>query len=65
MIELIRTADPVLLSVLRAALADADIDHQLFDSGAGGLWQAAIPVRIMVRDEELELARRVVAQLEL
>lgn len=65
MIELARTADPVRLSVLRAALTDADIDHVLFDSGAGGLWQAAIPVRVMVRDEDLELARRVMAELAL
>ena len=50
---------------LRVTLDAADIDHVAFDVGAGGLWQAAIPVRIMVRDEELELARRVVAQLEL
>jgi hypothetical protein len=64
-IELTRTADPVRLSVLRAVLADAEIDHQVFDAGAGGLWQAAIPVRLMVRDEDLELAQRVIAQLGL
>jgi hypothetical protein len=64
-IELARTADPVRLSVLRAALTDAEIDHRVFDAGAGGLWQAAIPVRLMVREDDLELARRVIIQLGL
>ena len=65
MIELARTADPVRLSALRAALTDADIDHVAFDTGAGGLWQAAIPVRLMVREEDLELAQRLIAELGL
>ena len=65
MIELTRTADPVRLSVLRAALTDAEIDHMVFDAGAGGLLQAAIPVRLMVLDDDLELAQRVIAQLGL
>jgi hypothetical protein len=65
LIELARTADPVRLSALRAVLTDAEIDHVVFDAGAGGLWQAAIPVRLMVRDQDLELARRIIAQLGL
>lgn len=62
MIELERTSDPIRLSVLRSVLTDADIDHYVFDTGAGGLWQAAIPVRLMVREDDLELARRAIAQ---
>lgn len=62
MIELERTSDPIRLSVLRSVLTDAEIDHYVFDSGAGGLWQGAIPVRLMVRDDDLELAQRVIAQ---
>ena len=61
MVELERTFDPVRLSVLRAVLAEAEIDSVVFDSGAGGLWQGAIPSRLMVRDGDLELARRALA----
>lgn len=63
MIELTRTSDPVRLSALCAALDAADIDHVVFDVGAGGLWQAAIPIRLMVLEDDLELAQRAIAQL--
>jgi hypothetical protein len=62
MIELERTSDPVRLSVLRSVLTDADIEHYVFDAGAGNLWRGAIPVRLMVRDEDLELARRAITE---
>lgn len=62
MIELERTDDPVRLSVLRSVLTDAEIDHFVFDGAASSLWRGAIPVRLMVRDEDLELARRAIAQ---
>ena len=62
MIELARTSDPVRLSVLRSVLTDAEIDHFVFDTGAGNLWQGAIPVRVMVREDDLELARRAIAE---
>jgi hypothetical protein len=60
-IELERTFDPVRLSVLRAVLAEAEIENVVFDAGAGGLWQGAIPSRLMVRDDDLELAKRALA----
>lgn len=62
MIELERTSDPVRLSVLRSVLTDAEIDHYVFDTGAGNLWQGAIPLRLMVREEDVELARRAIAE---
>ena len=62
MIEIERTQDPVRLSVLRAILMDADIDCFVFDSGAGAILTGAIPSRLMVRDEDIELARRVIEQ---
>jgi hypothetical protein len=62
MIELERTMDPVRLSVLRSVLGDADIEHFVFDQGAGGLWTGAIPTRVMVREEDLEMARFALAQ---
>jgi len=62
MVEIERTSDPVRLSVLRSVLTDAEIDHFVFDTGAGNLWQGAIPVRVMVREDDLELARRAIAE---
>ncbi len=62
MVEIERTMDVVRLSVLRSVLADADIDSFVFDSGAGNLWQGAIPSRLMVRDGDVELARRAIQQ---
>jgi Putative prokaryotic signal transducing protein len=62
MVEIERTMDVVRLSVLRSVLTDAGIDNFVFDSGAGGLWQGAIPSRLMVRDEDVELARRAIEQ---
>lgn len=61
MIEIERTTDPVRLSVLRSVLTDAEIDHYVFDAGAGSLWQGAIPFRLMIREEDLELAQRAIA----
>ena len=61
MVELERTFDPVRLSALRAVLTEAEIENVVFDAGAGGLWQGAIPSRLMVVDQDLELARRALA----
>jgi hypothetical protein len=61
-IEIERTSDPVRLSVLRSVLTDAEIDHYVFDTGAGNLWQGAIPMRLMVREEDVELARRAIVE---
>lgn len=62
MVELERTSDPVRLSVLRSVLTDADIEHFVFDTGAGNLWQGAIPIRLMVRESDIELAKRAIAE---
>jgi hypothetical protein len=62
MVEIERTMDVVRLSVLRSVLADAEIDCFVFDSGAGALWQGAIPSRLMVREDDVELARRAIQQ---
>jgi hypothetical protein len=61
-IELERTDDLVRLSVLRSVLTDAEIDHFVFDAEAGNLWRGAIPMRLMVREEDVELARRAIAE---
>jgi hypothetical protein len=65
MTEVERVFDPVRLSVLRAVLSDAGIDSFVFDTGAGALFQGAIPSRLMVCEADIELARRAIAQAEL
>jgi hypothetical protein len=62
MVEIERTMDVVRLSILRSVLNDAGIDNFVFDSGAGNLWQGAIPSRLMVQDDDVELARRAIEQ---
>jgi len=61
-IELERTFDPVRLSVLRSVLTDAEIDHYVFEADPGLPWQGAIPARVMVRENDVELARRAIAE---
>ena len=62
MVEIERTLDPVRLSVLRSVLTDAGIETFVFDSGAGSLWQGAIPARVMVLDDDVDLARHAISQ---
>jgi hypothetical protein len=62
MVEIERMFDPVRLSVLRQVLDDAQIASFVFDSGAGSLWKGAIPFRLMVREDDLDLARRAIHQ---
>jgi hypothetical protein len=60
--ELLRTNDPVLISWLQALLRDDGIESFVFDAymsileGSAG----AIPRRLMVIDEDLENARKIV-----
>lgn len=62
MVELERTSDPIRLSALRSVLLDADIDHVVFDAAAGSILQGVIPFRLMVREDEVELARRALSE---
>jgi hypothetical protein len=64
MIELIKTSNPVRMSFLRAVLKDAGIESAVFDQGAGTLWGTAITARLMVEEEDLAQARRIVADAE-
>jgi hypothetical protein len=64
MVELLNTSDAVRLSFLRAVLADAGIETQVFDAGAGSLWGAAIASRLMVDEDDLAQAKRLIAEAE-
>ena len=62
--ELLSTSDAVRLSYLRMVLADAGIETVVLDVGAGSLWGAAIWPRLMVDEDDLARAKRVIAEAE-
>ncbi len=62
MVELLRTTDPIKRSALRAVLAQADVVSFEFDAAVGSMWQAAIPVRLMVGDRDAARARMALRQ---
>jgi len=66
MVELIRTNDPVLLSWLTAALAGQDIEAVVLDAYTSVMEGSisAIPRRLMVRNQDLWRARRILAEAE-
>ena len=62
MIELLRTTDAIKLSAARALLADGGVEALVFDAAAGGLWQGVIPQRLMVADQDLDAASRLLRE---
>lgn len=62
MTELERLRDPVRLSALRAALSDAGVESFVLDGQTSGLFNGVIPMRLMVVDDDAELARHVLAE---
>ena len=62
--ELLRTNDVVKLSWLRALLADAGVEAFVLDHYTSVLEgsAAAIPRRLVVVDEDYELARRLLSE---
>ena len=67
MIELLRSNDLVYLSYVIHLLDEAGIDHLLLDSHMSAVEGSigAIPRRIMVPEESLEVARRVTGNASL
>ncbi len=67
MIELVRSNDPVLLSFLSALLKDAGIVHFVADGHMSVLDGSigAIPRRLLVEEDGLEDARRLLRDAEL
>ena len=60
MVELFNTDDPVLLSAVKAALAEAEIPSVEFDGPIADMYGALFPRRLMVLDEDLATARVIV-----
>lgn len=57
MIAILTTTDPIKLSAARALLKQAEVESEVFDSAAGGLWRSIIPQRLMIYDEDAARAR--------
>jgi hypothetical protein len=64
MIELAKVSDPVRLSFLCAVLDDARLAYAVLDDQLASVFGAALGVRLMVADEDLPQARRVLAAAE-
>jgi Putative prokaryotic signal transducing protein len=62
--ELLNTSDVVRLTYLRSVLADAGIQTVVLDAGAGSLWGSAVSPRLMVDEDDLTRAQRVIAEAE-
>ena len=62
--ELVRTNNPVLIFWFQALLRDAGVDSFVFDSHMSVLEGSAnaIPRRLMVVDEDYELAREIMTE---
>ena len=57
MLTILTTTDAVKLSAAQAILADAGLAFAVFDSAAGGLWRAIIPMRLMIDEDDAARAR--------
>ncbi len=59
MLAVITTTDAIKLSAIQALLVSEDVACEVFDAQAGGLWRSIIPQRLMVDNEDLDRAKRV------
>jgi hypothetical protein len=62
MVEIEATADPVRLSYLQAVLADVGIESFVFD--ANSPWPGVIQKRLLVAEQDAELARQTIRHAE-
>ena len=63
MIELFQSQDFVLISAVKAALAEADIPAVEFDGPISDMYAALFPRRLMVLDDDLPAARMILHSL--
>ena len=64
MIELATVNDAVRLSFLKAVLADAGIDFAVWDLQMASVLGSAFAARLMVDEDDLNQARRIIAAAE-
>jgi len=67
MIELMRSNDPVLISFVGSLLKDAEIEHFIADEHMSILDGSigALPKRVMIDEERLDQARRLLRDADL
>jgi hypothetical protein len=58
MITLLRSTDALKVNAVDALLRGAGVACEVFDTAAGSLWRAIIPIRVMVPDDDHGRARR-------
>ena len=61
MIEVLKTSDPVRLNFLRSVLEEADLHPFVMTASA---YPGVLPSRLMVPDGEVDMARRLIAEVE-
>ncbi len=58
MMTLLQTTDAVKVTAVAALLRGAGVRFETFDTAAGSLWRAIIPIRVMVDDDDHGRASR-------
>jgi hypothetical protein len=61
MIEVLKTSDPVRLNFLRTVLEEADLHPFVMSASA---YPGVLDSRLMVPDGEVDMARRLIAEVE-
>jgi hypothetical protein len=62
MMTLLQTTDALKVTAVDALLRGAGIPFETFDTAAGSLWRAIIPIRIMVTEDDHGAARRILRE---
>ncbi len=59
MMTLLQTTDAVKVTAVAALLRGAGVPFETFDTAAGSLWRAIIPIRVMVGDDDRRRASQI------
>jgi len=62
MMTLLQTTDALKVTAVDALLRGDGIACQTFDTAAGSLWRAIIPIRVMVAEADHGRARRILRE---
>jgi len=62
MMTLLQTTDALKVTAVDALLRGEGIACETFDTAAGSLWRAIIPIRVMVAQEDHGRARRILRE---
>ncbi len=56
------TTNAIKLLAAQALLTGEEVTCEVFDGQAGALWRAIIPMRLMVGDDDVSRAKRILRQ---